>query len=201
MVCPCVASRNASDAIDFLLRWHHQDDEVGDRQAQNSEFEGDGFFPANGEYQQSLMIHEPFTREVDLVSLEATVDFGFATLTSATSYYDNSTTQTYDLSGFVRQFLWAYYYFFPRLTAPAAETADDKGVIQELRLASRGGGMLDWSAGDVLPGLDERLLLRQLRARHSSVLLRVAGIRPREPSMASSSRASWSPGTLQCSAS
>ena len=47
---------SASDAVNFLLWWHHQDDEVGDRQAQNPEFEGDSFFPANGEFQQSLMI-------------------------------------------------------------------------------------------------------------------------------------------------
>ena len=44
----------ASDAVDFLLWWHHQDDDVGDRQAQNPDFEGDGFFPANSEYEQSI---------------------------------------------------------------------------------------------------------------------------------------------------
>jgi outer membrane receptor protein involved in Fe transport len=137
----------ATDAVDFLLWWHHQDEDVGDRQAHNPDFEGDGFFRANAEYQQSINIHEPYTRDADLVSLEATVEFGFATLTSATAWGDNAATQTYDVTGCAQQFLMANYYFFPRFTAPTAETADSTGLIQEFRLASRGDETLDWVVG------------------------------------------------------
>jgi len=138
---------DVTDSIDAQFTYLHQDDDVDNRQAHNPDFSGDGFFPPNDEYEQSFKIEEPYERNVDLYNLDVHVDFGFATLTSASSYYDNDSFAVNDISGFIEQFLFAYYYFFPRLTNPSMDATEEKGFVQELRLASNGENRIDWLAG------------------------------------------------------
>ena len=86
---------------------------------------------------------------VDLVALTVDYDLGFATLTSATSgarhlnaTVDDGTTvyQTFP-------FYTAYYGGNPRAIFPRMTGLEDKLLTQELRLASKAHGTLDWVAG------------------------------------------------------
>ena len=86
---------------------------------------------------------------VDLVALTLDYDFGFATLTSATSWahHVNHTfadeTQEY-INFFFYQSLYGQN---PRTFIEGVEGLDDRPVTQELRLASKTGGAIDWVTG------------------------------------------------------
>lgn len=100
-------------------------------------------FRANDARDQSSYILEPYERQVDLVNLDAKVDFGFATFTSNTSYYDNESDQTRDITGFAEitptpggGSLATFYGYFPRLMLIDRDISDDEAFTQEIRLAS-----------------------------------------------------------------
>ena len=86
---------------------------------------------------------EPSDRDLDLVSLEANIDLGFATLTSSTSYYDHSGSSISENTGFYAHagFL-GFYYNYPRPMASAVRTFADESVVQEFRLVTDDGGNL-----------------------------------------------------------
>ena len=48
---------------------------------------GSTLYPAVGDNEHLLPLEEPFEEQLDLVTLEINADLGFATLTSATSYW------------------------------------------------------------------------------------------------------------------
>src|SRR3546814_15587164 len=58
---------------------------------------------------------EPAKRHVNLASLEANLDLGFATLTSSTSRYNHEGDITSENTGFYAQNGWlGFYYNYPR---------------------------------------------------------------------------------------
>ena len=135
-----------SEGFDATLSYFHQDDDVGGRRQPTPGF--DGYGRRYHEYENGSIQLEPATRQVDMGTLEANVDLGFATLTSSTSYYDHSGDSTSENTGFYAQagFL-AFYYYYPRPMASAVRTYSDKAFIQEFRLVSKGGETFDWVAG------------------------------------------------------
>ena len=131
-----------NDKIDAVLSFHRQSDESGGRQVQNP------FFGSGEDYVEYKAADEPYERDVDLASLEVDVDFGFATLTSASSVYKNESDQSVDYTDFWVTNVEPYYYSaFPRVVSPERSTTDDEGFIQEFRLRSSGTGRLDWLVG------------------------------------------------------
>lgn len=102
---------------------------------------GDGYATDN-------FLDEPFNKEFQYISGSFDYDFGFATLTSATSYSRTETEQTIDASQ-------VYGTLFPLLTGGAAAagvspfelTLDQDKFTQEVRLTSPSGGGFDWLIG------------------------------------------------------
>jgi iron complex outermembrane receptor protein len=137
--------------------------------ALNPGFQNDGFdaaFPAKfGEYESGQFINQPYTRNVDVASVEASYDLGFATLTSVTSGYNNESKAVTDNSGFYQASLGFLYSGYPRLLLASNRAYRDYAGIQEMRLVSNGDKRLTWSVGafymhqhnhllqnDVIPG-------------------------------------------------
>jgi iron complex outermembrane recepter protein len=135
-----------TDTIDLTLNYFHQSDEIGGRRGQV--LGSDGFGNPYGEYESGSIQLEPSDRDLDLVSLEASIDLGFATLTSSTSYYEHSGSSISENTGFYAQagFL-GFYYNYPRPMASAVRTFADESIIQELRLVSDDGGAFDYVIG------------------------------------------------------
>lgn len=87
--------------------------------------------------------------KVDLFSLTLEGDLGFATLTSNSSYAHHNNQSSSDLTNLYGNFFFygAYYGANPRLLVTAHDQLDDKPWAQELRLASKTGGIVDWVGG------------------------------------------------------
>jgi outer membrane receptor protein involved in Fe transport len=87
--------------------------------------------------------------QVNLVSLTLEENFGFATLTSNTSWShhvnrtDSDLTDLYDDFSFYPNLYGAN----PRVLVTGHDKLDDKPITEEIRLASRSGGFLDWVGG------------------------------------------------------
>ncbi|MEM7780040.1 MAG: TonB-dependent receptor [Pseudomonadota bacterium] len=135
-----------SDDVQIRLLYSRQEDEVGGRRAQTVGFDGFGREYQDNEIGSVLL--EPSDREVDLVALEANIDLGFATLTSATSYYDTSGGSISENTGiFAQAGFLGFYYNYPRPISSAARTYSDSAFVQEVRLVSNGNDTIDWVVG------------------------------------------------------
>ncbi len=136
-----------TDTTKFTLSWHMQTDDIGGRRQQTNG--PDGFGDSYGEREIGSVQLEPSSRDVDLVSLEAEIDLGFATLTSSTSSYNHEGDSVSENTGFYAQLGWLqfYYYNYPRPMASAVRTYSDEAFVQELRLVSNGDNAIDWVVG------------------------------------------------------
>jgi outer membrane receptor protein involved in Fe transport len=136
-----------NDRFDALLTYNYQEDETGGRMQPT---EGvDGWGDRYAKYENGSVQREPSEREVDALSLEMNFDFGFATLTSSTSWYEHSGSSVSENSGFFAQNGWyaLYYYNYPRPMSSAERTYSDEAFVQELRLVSNTEGKIDWIIG------------------------------------------------------
>ncbi len=87
--------------------------------------------------------------KVDLVALTLDYDLGFATITSASSFAHHNNQTEDDLTALYTNFFF-YQNFYgqnPRSFVQGRDQLDDKNWSQELRLASKAGGLFDWVAG------------------------------------------------------
>lgn len=136
-----------NDKFDALFTYQKQKDDIGGRRMITKG--ADGWGDQYGKYEQGTAAREPSSRELDLTSLEMSLDLGFATLTSSTSYYDHSGESTSENTGFYAQLNWlsAFYYNYPRPMAEALRSYDDEAFVQEVRLVSNTDGAFDWVAG------------------------------------------------------
>jgi outer membrane receptor protein involved in Fe transport len=138
-----------SDAFRALLAYQHQEDDVGGRRQETDGL--DGFGRVYRDFENGSIQREPSSRDADLASLEMDVEFGFATLTSSTSWYQHDGDSISENTGFYAQNNWLadFYYNHPRPMAAAVRTYSDEAVVQELRLASKSepGRRFDWVAG------------------------------------------------------
>lgn len=87
--------------------------------------------------------------KVDLFALTLDYDMGFATLTSSSSWAHHNNQTHSDLTALYTNFFF-YQNFYgqnPRSFVQGQDVLDDKSWSQELRLASKTGGMFDWVGG------------------------------------------------------
>ena len=138
-----------TDKVDVIASYFYQSDDSGGRRQPSQG--NDGFGTPYGKYENGAVIQEPAQRNLDMGSLEANIDLGFATLTSATSYYENDGSSETDNTGFfannLAQFYYSTYYVFPRPLYTAKRTFSDKSFVQEVRLVSEGDNKIDYVLG------------------------------------------------------
>jgi iron complex outermembrane receptor protein len=86
---------------------------------------------------------------VNLVSLTLEENFGFATLTSNTSWSHHVNRTDSDLTDLYASFPFypSLYGANPRVLVTGHDKLDDKPFTEELRLASKTGGFFDWVGG------------------------------------------------------
>lgn len=140
------------DRFNVLVDYTHQKDHSGGFSWQNVFFNY-----ATGESLQhdlyttnQLIPQQPLDRTLDIGAVTASVDVGFATLTSSSSYYDNRYDDVVDISSgqqYYAQRSPYYYGGYPRYAAFNFDHSTDKAFVEELRLVSRSGGPWDYIAG------------------------------------------------------
>jgi outer membrane receptor protein involved in Fe transport len=156
-----------SDAWDLQVDYLHQHTQVDDVQSSNPEYGGgvfnlgiDGGFPNSsfvarpgGVYDSTSFMLQPYRDTLDLLSGVATIDVGFATFTSATSFYRDSTyavsdaTGNYYVPGGTNFLAYPYYANYPRALALEITPAAENSFTQEMRLVSNAGHRFDYVAG------------------------------------------------------
>jgi outer membrane receptor protein involved in Fe transport len=134
-----------NEKFDAVITYIHQDDDIGGRRQQTDGLNGIG--EPYRDYENGAVIREPYERDFDFVAAELDVDFGFATLTSATSTYDNNGGSETDNTGFYANNFANYYYFYPRPLYTAVRTFKDEAFVQEIRLVSSGDNKVDYAVG------------------------------------------------------
>jgi len=112
------------------------------------------YAPAGGQYKTAAFTKEPYDDTVDLGSLVANIDLGFANLTSATSYdrdrnfsSTNIIASAVNLGGGNSYEFFPPYNGYPRINFIASVPAVDKSFVQEIRLTSSGKHFLDYVVG------------------------------------------------------
>ncbi|WP_339672421.1 TonB-dependent receptor [Dasania marina] len=131
-----------TDSTSFQFNYQMQRDRANGRRADNPDFEN------LGEYEQSIRLNEPLDRDVDLFSVEAEIDLGFATLSSSTSSFENSSDSIRDQTGIYTNFsFWSYYEGNPREIIRGTVETKEEAFVQELRLVSQSDSDLSWIAG------------------------------------------------------
>jgi iron complex outermembrane recepter protein len=106
-----------------------------------------------GPYDSTAFTLSPYNDKIDLGSAVATVDFGFASLTSASSYYSHDSFAAADYTpaffsnaGFNFN-VYPPYNFYPRMLPITEVPTNDHSFIQELRLVSDGRNRFDYVVG------------------------------------------------------
>lgn len=142
-----------SDSARIVLAYQHQDEKSGGFSSQQLN---------SIEYTMGRRVaDEPSHRKVDLVSATATVDLGFATLTSATGYFEQGEDAVTDGSIFPIIFA-PYYGYYPRITLPSFNEFGSESLTQEFRLVSNGEGALSWTVGAYYQDLETKAYQQQL---------------------------------------
>lgn len=136
-----------NDAFDVQLSYMAQADRFGARRGTSLGTNGYGVpYQRN---QLGAVQLEPSNRHVHLTSLEASLDVGFATLTSSTSYYNHEGDLVSDNTGFYAKQGWysRLYYNYPRPMSTAVRDYGDKAFAQEFRLVSKANDTFDYILG------------------------------------------------------
>lgn len=111
---------------------------------QNSEPEDGGFFngsDANGNPVRGTALPEFSTDKFTLANLVVDYDFGWATLTSSSTYYDRDAYRQSDYTPYS-------IYFVPDIVPTLFQgTVVSESYFEELRLSSNGDNRFDWLAG------------------------------------------------------
>ena len=134
-----------TDSVDLLLTYMRQE----------NEYDGDSVrgitnvVSSDGpDWEHDMRALAPGELETDLVSLEANVDLGFASFTSATAYTKSKGDFVNDVSGLYDALNASYFYYgYPREVAPSFIDQEAEVFTQELRLVSQGDGDWDWVIG------------------------------------------------------
>jgi outer membrane receptor protein involved in Fe transport len=115
---------------------------------------GDGFPWASAQYGYNSLTSTDHTLDttydkVDLFALTLEADLGFATLTSDTSYAHHDNQSSTDLTNLYDDFSFynQLYGNNPRVLVTGHDQLDDKPWAEELRLASKTGGAIDYVGG------------------------------------------------------
>jgi outer membrane receptor protein involved in Fe transport len=130
-----------TDRLQLTLGYHYQKSEA------DSRYEDNPAFGTGEEYVIYKFNTDPQDSDINLFSLDAEFDLGFARLTSATAQSNVDVYGVSDSSGFLRTNLPQYYFGYPRIIAPIIRTQDTDTFTQEIRLVSQGDGTFEWVAG------------------------------------------------------
>ena len=136
-----------NDTFNAQLSYQKQKDDVDGRRQVTS---GDDLVNGGqyGKYDFGAVQVEPAKRDIEVSALEMEFIFGFATLTSSTSYYSHDGSGISDNSGvYARNGWFASYGSSPRPISQAERFYDDSAWTQELRLVSNGDNFVDWTGG------------------------------------------------------
>jgi len=98
-------------------------------------------------YEQDRDYREPLRNVTDLASFDVSQDLGFATISSTSSYTNQSERSVDDLSGLIEELNPILYGNYPRVSSPLYDRDRIKTMTEEARLASDGDGPLKWVAG------------------------------------------------------
>lgn len=136
-----------SDAFSLQLSHMAQADQFGARRG--TSMGTDGYGKPYQDNELGAIQLEPSKRHVRLTSLEASIDVGFATLTSSSSYYDQKGDIVSDNTGFYAKLGWysSLYYNYPRPMSTAVRTYGNKAFTQEFRLVSNSNDTFDYIVG------------------------------------------------------
>jgi hypothetical protein len=110
-------------------------------------YEDNPYYGSGLEYQFYKAFTDPQSSTIKLYDIDVEADMGFATLTSSTSGTNTYTKSVSDSSGFLRTNLSSYYAGYPRLYVPIERNQHVDTYSEELRLASKPSGVIDWVAG------------------------------------------------------
>lgn len=106
---------------------------------------------ATGDYERSIPMLEPWKRRTELASLDASYDLGFATVSGTVAYGKtrgrSSNDSTVSLLGSPYGFFYTGAPANPRAVIPVANNDRDRSWTEELRIVSKEGGFLDYTAG------------------------------------------------------
>ena len=104
---------------------------------------GDTTFPATGDRDHLKVTPEPYESNVDSVALDIEWDFGFGTMTSATSYYEVSEDSVNDITGDMEvtqseggTSIMNFYFYYPRVTHRGDVVVRNDGFAQEVRFVT-----------------------------------------------------------------
>jgi iron complex outermembrane recepter protein len=142
---------HATPWLDATLAYQRQEDHSNafSRQTQGQSYVDNSLIPI-----------APDDRSVELDALTLTADFGFATVTSSTSYARNHDKSTYDQSSFLLLYdslSPLYYGNYPRPSSPFYTTYTDTSLVEELRLVSKSGSRWDYTVGGFFRHLNNDL--------------------------------------------
>ncbi len=110
-------------------------------------------YPNTGEYEVVQRGIQPFDRKSDMVTGDASIDLGFATLSSTTSYFETTGATYYDGTWGTLGLPPAYLPYYtgspanPRFQSIQRYNDHVKAFTQEIRLVSNGGGAIDYILG------------------------------------------------------
>jgi iron complex outermembrane receptor protein len=161
----------SSGRFTALVTYYHQDDKTQGVQAVSPYFQGGSVdyppsqnpfyspsypvafptggvvFPANSTYVANDGVLPTNHRKADLGTVDLSADFGFATISSSTSYYQDKGSDVSDGSPFIAK-TPGIYGFMPRVVDYEEDFDTQKGFVEELRLVSDAGSRpLDYVAG------------------------------------------------------
>jgi len=114
---------------------------------------GGTVFPQAHHYEMDDSFLPVDKRQTDVVSADVSVDFGFATLSSSTSYYKDHGNNVADNTGLLSLYP-SFYGFIPRMVD--YELTEDRleGTVEELRLVSHSSKVLDYVVGAFYQKID-----------------------------------------------
>ncbi|KGB53070.1 TonB-dependent receptor precursor [Sphingopyxis sp. LC81] len=114
-----------------------------------------------GEYERSVPMLEPWNRRTELASLDASYDLGFATVSATVAYGKtrgrSSNDSTVSLLGSPYGFFYTGAPANPRAVIPVANNDRDQSWTEELRIVSKEGGFIDYTAGVFLQQQKRRI--------------------------------------------
>lgn len=137
-----------NDTFDASLSYFHQKQDIGGRSIvhNNSLSETNPLSALIGEYESAYRYEEPRDKEDSLLSLEMTVDLGFAELTSATGRSEFEAVGQRDQTDLLIRLDYSYE-DFPGFAAFTREVDEADSFTQEIRLVSTNESDLTWIVG------------------------------------------------------
>lgn len=99
------------------------------------------------QYEQGRYWRESGKYITDLASLDVSVNAGFATISSTSSFTNQTGKDVSDETGLIEELNPILYGNYPRVSSPLFDHDQIKTVTEELRFVSNGSGPLSWVAG------------------------------------------------------